>query len=322
MSSSRAAGNAERALRLGLVGAGAWGRNYVLALKRLDGARLAAVASRNPETAGLVGPECLVQVDWQRLLDETLDGVIVATPPSTHLPIAERFVESGTAVLIEKPLCFDPAAALRFRDAVTQRGGFAMVNHIHLFSPAFQLLKRLSPSLGRITGIVSAGGRQGPFRLDTPALWDWGPHDVAMALDLMGGEPLSVSGRRTLRRPAEGGGYAENFELELEFGEGVQARITIGNALSPVRRIEVVHERGTLVYDDLAAPKLAVVGADAASVAQVQREIAACGPFRSPLDCVLESFCEAIRAGSSDLQHLDLAVGVVRVLDQVNQTLH
>ena len=197
-----------------------------------------------------------------------------------------------------------------------------MVDHIHVFSPAFQLLKRLSPSLGRITGIVSAGGRHGPFRSDTPALWDWGPHDVSMILDVTGSEPLRVSGRRTSRTAVEVGGFAENFEIDLEFREGVRARITVGNALAPVRRFEVIHEQGTLIYDDLGKRKLTFRGAGAMTDARTLAEIAASEPFRQPLDCALESFCDAIRARRSDLHHLDLAVGVVRVLEQVDRTLH
>jgi predicted dehydrogenase len=256
------------------------------------------------------------------MLEESLDGVIVASPPATHLPIAERFIERSVPVLVEKPLCLDYSAASRFRDLVAAHRGLVFVDHVHLFSPAFQLLKRLSLSLGRITGIVSAGGRRGPFRSDTPALWDWGSHDVAMVLYLVGSEPLHVSGRRTSRTALGSGGFAENFELSLQFPHEIRARITTGNAMAPVRKFEVSQEQGTLIYDDLAEHKLTFRGERPGDDARMRAEIAAGEPFRPPLDCVVESFCDAIRARTPDPRHLDLAVSVVRVLEQVDRSLH
>ena len=47
--------------------------------------------------------------------------------------------------------------------------------------------------------------------------------------------------------------------------------------------------------------------------------VAAAGPFRLPLDCVVEDFCAAIRAGRPDTRQLDLAIGVMRVLDQAGR---
>lgn len=292
-------------LRLGLAGAGPWGRNYLRTVARRNDAVVAAVAGR----------------DWESLTTERLDGVIIATPPHSHLSIARHFGELGVAVLIEKPLCLDLDEALAFRAALSKFRAPVLVDHLHLFSPAYRLLKELSPALGRITGIVSAGGRAGPVRPETPPLWDWGPHDVAMALDLLGSEPVAVKGRRTLSRAA-GPGVEENYEIELEFAGAVRAKIAFGNAMSPVRRLAAAHERGGLVYDDLAERKLAYLPAGGVEDTRVARAIAAAGPFPPPLDCVVEDFCGAIRAGQPDHGHVDLAVGVVRVLEQIGRAVN
>ena len=62
-------------LRIGLVGAGPWGGNFRRSVERRDDAVIAAAATR----------------DWETLAAQKLDGVIVATPPRSHLPIARRF---------------------------------------------------------------------------------------------------------------------------------------------------------------------------------------------------------------------------------------
>ena len=136
------------ALRLGLVGAGRWGRNYLRTVARRDDAFVAAVASRNPDTARLIDARCRAYTDWQALLEEKLDGVIIATTPATHLAIARRFGERGVAVLVEKPLCLDLGEAMAFRKAAEQYRAPVLVDHLHLFSPAYRLLKQLSRLLG------------------------------------------------------------------------------------------------------------------------------------------------------------------------------
>ena len=42
-------------LRLGLIGAGPWGRNFIRTIDGIDGVTLARLASRNPESAGIGG---------------------------------------------------------------------------------------------------------------------------------------------------------------------------------------------------------------------------------------------------------------------------
>src|SRR5262249_5063505 len=159
--------------------------------------------------------------DWEGLLKEKLDGVIVASTPRSHIEVAQRFVNAGVAVLVEKPLCLDLGAAQRFREEVERRRVVARVDHIHLYNPALAVLRRLSPSLGRIVSIEASAGREGPFRGDVASLWDWGPHPLSMIFALTGRESQRAEARRTLREP-EGGGWAENWELRLVFEDGAE----------------------------------------------------------------------------------------------------
>ena len=294
----------DAALRLGLVGRGPWGQAYMRTAPRIEGIELCAVAGR----------------DWHGLLGQSLDGAIIATPASTHLEIAARFVAAGVPVLVEKPLCLDLASALRFREEVARQRGLALVDHIHVFSPAYRRLKALSPALGAITRIESCGGRHGPFRPDSSPLWDWGPHDVSMVLDLLGESPRRVSARRTFDERVEEG-IAQVVELELEFARGLLARITVGNKLPHTRRFAVSHGQGTLVYDDLAAPKLLLLDADAVAERRWREALAADGLDRLPLDCVLERFRDLIRERKPQPGQLDLAVNVVRVLESAERSL-
>ena len=204
-------------VRLGLVGAGRWGRNYVRTITALDGVVLARIASRNPETGSLVGADCVVVADWRAVAEaDDLDGVVVATPPAQHAEIVCAAVAAGRAVLVEKPLTLDLGEARALRRFVGEHAGFVMVDHIHLFHPAYRALKATGRRLGAIRQIAAAAGNRGAYRDDAPVLWDWGCHDVALCLDLMGTPPETVDAERIEAR-STAAGYGENIALRLRF---------------------------------------------------------------------------------------------------------
>src|SRR5229473_890850 len=99
-------------VRLGLIGAGRWGRNYLRTIAATPGVRLARLASRNPDSVRLAPADCAVTPDWRDLLDRNaLDGVIIATPAALHAEMALAAMDAGLPVLVEKPLTMDIAQA-------------------------------------------------------------------------------------------------------------------------------------------------------------------------------------------------------------------
>src|SRR5437867_12772736 len=104
-------------VRLGLAGAGTWGRNYVSTIAALPNVERAGVAGRN----------------WRDLIDAELDGLIIATPTATHAEIALAAMERGLHVLIEKPLTMDVAQARAVRTKAAQKRLTAMVDHTQVF---------------------------------------------------------------------------------------------------------------------------------------------------------------------------------------------
>ncbi len=288
-------------VRLGLVGAGRWGKIFIRTLAGASEVALVALASTNTASRELVSGETRLFNDWRAMLDAGgLDGVIVATPPATHAEIAGAALSAGFPVLIEKPLTINPAEATTLRRQADRSGLPVLVDHIHLFSPAFRRLKALAQDLGPIRAIHGIAGNRGPYRVDTPVLWDWGPHDVAMCLDLLNALPDTANATRLERRPVEGG-EAECLLLDLRFG-AISADLVIGTTMDKVRRFEVECAGGILVYDDLADDKLTQNG----SPIEVDRA--------QPLDVALAEFAAAIRSRSTRPEDLAMAVSVVEIL--------
>lgn len=258
-------------LRLGLVGAGPWGRNYIRTIAGIPGLELARVAGR---------------ADWRDLVRAAdIDGVIIAVPPAAQPEIALAAIEAGRPLLLEKPLALSVEAAQRIAAAAAARPVFAMVDHVHLFHPAFEALKRAAAERGPVLGIEAAAG--GPHRRPgVPALWDWGPHDVAMCIDLLGAAPQAVEAAQ-LESHAAG----ERLRLGLRFAGGVTASIDL-DMREKHRRFAVRLAGQTLLYD--AAPP-----AD---------------PAELPLARAVRAFAAAISAGSTSLASVELGVAVVRTL--------
>lgn len=100
-------------LRFGLVGAGGIAQAYAQAFNESDCCDLVAVADVRMDAANALAESVdgKAYSDYTEFADVELDAVIVATPPSTHPEIACWFMERGTPVLCEKPLCLSVAEA-------------------------------------------------------------------------------------------------------------------------------------------------------------------------------------------------------------------
>jgi predicted dehydrogenase len=297
--------DAKAVVRLGLIGAGRWGRNFIRTIRGLDGVRLSALCSRNPDSRGLVDSNCRILSDWRDLLGTKLcDGVIIASPPETHAEILGAMIRARMPALVEKPLTLDLQQAIDLQQLLRQFPTPVLVDHIYLFHPAYVEMKRLNSQLGPIHSIQSEGGNHGPFRPNYTALWDYGPHDLSMCLDLMKDAPRSVACRAS--ETNQGGTY----ELDLSFTGDVHAAIKVSNlASAKVRTFTVVYNDHTLTFDDLSPQKLRLDGV-AVSVSE-----------RLPLEVVVEMFVTGIRNEETEHLGLDLAVEVIRALDAAQQSI-
>ena len=308
----------KRRVNLGLVGFGRWGRVYAKTINDLEGINLSTVASGKPDIGSLVPADCSVTSDWRNLItDAGLDGIILTVPPQAQVDIAEAALEAGIPVLLEKPLALDLDSAQRLVRVAEQNRSFAMVDHTHLFHPAYLYLKeRLADSGGAdsVTWIFAEAGNWGPFRSAIPVLWDWGAHDVAMVLDIMDRSPLRVSASNLERRKQKGG-IGERIEMRIEF-EKFSATILLDNLRPDKKRLfEVQADEVVLRYDGVAMENFASRPASGADWDSKVIE----GPL--PLENVLLEFADGIRAGSNNQDGLCLGVNVVAVLEMCQLSL-
>jgi predicted dehydrogenase len=106
-------------LNFALVGTGGIAQTYAQAFQASDCCKLVAVADVNQESAKAFAEPFNAKsyADYKTLGEnETIDAVIISTPPDTHPEIAMYFMRKGVNVLCEKPLCLSVAEAREMID--------------------------------------------------------------------------------------------------------------------------------------------------------------------------------------------------------------
>ena len=172
--------------RVGLIGPGRWGKLILRDLVSL-GAEVMAVAQtvQSAQTAMTAGAaEVVSRIDE---LPE-LDGYVVATPEQTHLEVIEALLPRGRPIFVEKPLDVDVGRAERLPAAAH---GLVFVMHKWRYHPGIEALAAIAASgeLGPVQGLMlERVGPETPQRLVSP-IWVLAPHDLSIALHILGEAP-------------------------------------------------------------------------------------------------------------------------------------
>lgn len=164
-------------VRIGIIGAGFARTTQIPGFRDCMGARIVAIASRNPEHAAEVAKEFEIEHaanDWRELVTrEDIDLVSVVTPPATHMEMTLAALEHGKAVLCEKPMALNAAEAKRMTDAAQKAGVLALIDHELRFLKSRRMMRSMlaSGAIGTVRhcNYVFRSDYRGV--VDRP--WDW-----------------------------------------------------------------------------------------------------------------------------------------------------
>lgn len=324
--------------RLGVIGAGNWGKNLLRAFSSLPGAELIVVsdtdeAARARAEQQVPGVRTVSEASAV-LADPSIDAVAIATPAVTHANLVIQALEAGKHVFVEKPMCLSSDEATRVQRVAASHSQVLMVGHLLEYHPAVDKLKELvdSGELGALLYLYSARVNLGVVRRDENAWWSLAPHDISVALYLLGREPVSVTARGAayLNREVEDVVFAT-----MKFEDGVMAHIHV-SWLDPhkIRKFTIVGDKKMATFDDMEpAEKVRIYDkgvhggrTDYASypelVALRQGDVLI--PMiknTEPLKAELSHFVEAVREGRTPRSDLADGLGVVRVLEAGQRSL-
>jgi predicted dehydrogenase len=194
-----------------MIGSGGMARVHAQAVADLGAgvARLVAVAggTRAPGLAGDFGAAVLPSVE-ALLARPDIDGVIIATPHTTHLGLVRDAAAAGKHVLVEQPMALDVGECSSMSDACRAAAGGAgvrlMVAHITRFLPATGVAKELvgGGEIGDLRMIsvhrILDGYPNSGWTLDPAegtAWLDWGSHGCDIVRWFAGREPRLAFGQ-------------------------------------------------------------------------------------------------------------------------------
>ena len=242
-------------IRVGVVGLGMMGRHHVRAWTEVAGAELVAIADADGRAVERATRGRTLQgfQGFEEMLGATeLDAISIAVPTKHHERVAVAAMERGVAVLVEKPIAGDEAAARRIIACAERTGAVATVGHIERFNPAVLELERrlVENPLGQLFQIKSR--RTGPMAVrirDVGVAVDLATHDIDIMRQVVG-SPITRIYAETAQRVHSS--HEDLFTALVRFQNDVVGLLDI-NWLTPtkIRELSVAGEGGMFVVDYL-----------------------------------------------------------------------
>jgi predicted dehydrogenase len=242
-------------LRIGVVGAGHFGRFHALKVAASSRARLTGLHDVDAARAAAVGQEAggAPALGLDALLAAS-DAVIIAAPAEMHHPLATQVLEAGRHVLIEKPIASTLAQADRLAALAAERQLVLQVGHLLRFSAEHRAIS------ARITRpLYIEATRIAPYKprgTDVSVILDLMIHDLDLVLALVDSEIESVDAiGAAVSSPSE-----DIANARVRFANGCVAAITASRiSIKTERRMRLFSQEGYLSAD-FGARKLVMIG--------------------------------------------------------------
>jgi predicted dehydrogenase len=277
-------------IRIGIVGIGFMGMIHYLAARKLNGARVEAICSR--DEAKLAGDWRSIQGNFgprgemmdlggikkyrsveEMVADKDLDLIDICNPTHLHPETAIKALQAGKHVLVEKAIALDTKDADAMLDAAARAKKLLMVAHVLPFFPEFAFAAEAirGGGFGRLLGghfkrIISKPDWSADIgdasKTGGPAI-DLHIHDTHF-IGLVCGVPRQVFSTGVVANDA-----VDYLTTSYLYGPGGPAITCSSGALTMkgrpfVHGYELYLEKATLVYESGTCP-LTVLKADGSS---------------------------------------------------------
>ena len=232
-------------LRVAVVGVGYLGRFHAQKYASLPGCELVAVADAHPDVGGAVASELGTRAvaDYRELLGKVA-AVSIVTPTAAHFEIARAFLESGTHVLVEKPITESVEQARTLVAAARRAGRVLQVGHLERFNPA---IVAAEPHL-RTPRFIDCQ-RLAPFRergTDVNVVLDLMIHDLDIVQSIVGSEIEHIDAVGTPVFSPE----IDIANARIRFANGCVANATASRvSLKTERRLRIFQDDAYLSLD-------------------------------------------------------------------------
>lgn len=180
--------------------------------------------------------------------DDTVDVIVVATPPDSHLELALAALAAGRHVVIEKPAFMHSTDADQVSAAAQSAGRRALVAENYRYRPLLSMVRDMlaEKAVGdvRLIQIDAVKHQTAPSWLDHTmpgALWEGGIHWIHFLASL-GPEITSIAGLR----PGNGADPERTMLVSASFADGAVGTLSYSwEVPTPLRGLRMSHIYGT-----------------------------------------------------------------------------
>lgn len=144
--------------KLGFAGVGWIGKNRLIAIKKNESAEIKAAV--DPDTSAIEEVEQEVADlqlfrSFEAMLDQKVDGVVIATPSALHAEQALKALNKGKAVFCQKPLGRNKQETVEVVETARRENLLLSVDFSYRYIEAAKAVKRVisSGDLGNIYGV-------------------------------------------------------------------------------------------------------------------------------------------------------------------------
>ena len=305
---------AER-LRIAHVGCGTWGANLVREVAGHPFASLELVIDRDPDArdrARRIAPGVATARSVDALGSGRFDAVLIASPGPQHAEHALAALAAGAHVFVEKPMTTSVEQARTLVASCRAHNRIGMVGHLLHHHAGVRSLLRLVRD-GRIgTPRVFHSARyckRGSRDADGSLLWSLAPHDMSVLRGLDDGPVRSM---RVALSAERSGGVPNLAELRIRLAGGIDARVVVSRAHhDKVRRMEVVGDEGSIVFDDLGERKLVLRRGAKTDVIGYDDAV-------TPLAAEVDAFLTCVREGKPPQMGFEEGLQVVQLIERAH----
>ena len=243
----------ERRLRIGIMGAGHFGRFHALKVAASRRAVLAGVHDPVGDRAEAVAREARCPVlDPEALLAES-EALVIAAPAETHFPLTEWALTAGRHVLVEKPIAATLEQADRLAALAHERALVLQVGHLLRYSAEHAAI---SARMDRPLYIEAT--RIAPYKergTDVSVILDLMIHDLDLVLSLVGSDVESVDAVGA----AVSSAHEDIANARVRFRNGCVATITASRISMKTERKMRLFGRQGYISADFVARRLVMI---------------------------------------------------------------
>ncbi|UXX80407.1 Gfo/Idh/MocA family oxidoreductase [Reichenbachiella carrageenanivorans] len=294
--------------KIALVGCGIWGMKILSELVNLG-----CEVTVFDETPTVPDEVKALGIDFFHQgcpTDVSYDGIIVATPSTTHRQVLEKLLPLQTPIFLEKPLTtsLDDAKALA---AIVHEHVYLM--HIWLYHPGILAIAEIvkSNELGKLKGIRSTRANWTSPRKDTDSVWNLAPHDVTITKAILGQIPQPKYAVVENHQGTIRGMYAV-------LGKYPYSIFEVSNRYENKRREVRAHfEKGVVVLQDEKVKHIDIhYGDDQSEQGTKEVEKRSFDPT-PPLRLEVKEFVEYLNGGPKPRSNFQEGLEVIEVIDQL-----